>query len=113
METPNTDGAAVKEEASQLSDRIDLQGSDVGSSFYSEKCDVCPANDGIVYNLTTRRHQLYCALQAHLLHGEVYDAARTYQAVRDTFNGNPGCSPCLGGKGMEAFGSELEEHDCI
>lgn len=108
MET-GTNSATLVEKASTLSDRIDLQGSDVDKAFFQEKCVRCPANDGIVYNIGTSRHQLYCALQASLLLGQVDEAARITDQIEDVLGKDPGCPPHYGGKNMREFQRALEE----
>ena len=105
----STDGTTLLEKASILSDRIDLQGSDVDKAFFQEKCAKCPANDGIFYNIGTSRHNLYCALQASLLLGQVDEAARITDHVEDKFGKDPGCPPYHGGKHMREFQRALEE----
>lgn len=108
MET-SADSTNLLEKACTLSDRIDLQGSDVDKAFFQEKCAQCPANDGIVYNIGTSRHQLYCALQASLLLGQVDEAARITDSVEDKFGKELGCPPHYGGKNMREFSRALEE----
>lgn len=108
MET-STDSSTLREKASTLSDRIDLQGSDVDKAFFQEKCARCPANDGIFYNIDTSRHKLYCALQASLLLGQVDEAARMTDHVEDKLGKDPGCPPHYGGKNMREFSMALEE----
>lgn len=108
-----TKSATLIEKASKLSDRIDLQGSDVDSTFYQENCAQCPANDDIVYNIGNNRHQLYCALQASLLGGDVTEAARISAQVKDSFGRDPDCPPSYGGKSMREFERMLEETEAI
>jgi hypothetical protein len=109
METTSTDDTTLKEKVSELSDRIDLQGSDVDRSFYQEKCTKCPANDGVVYVMHTSRHQLYCALQAALLNGDIHEAALISSQVEGSFEGDPKCSPNQGGKRIKELIRLLEE----
>lgn len=112
-EMTNPERRDIIKEASELSDRIDLQGSDIDRVFYEAKCSRCPANDGIVYDMSNRRNKLYCALQASLLSGNVEEAAEFSDAVEHAHHGNPGCAPNFGGRRMKDYRRLLNDVDDV
>lgn len=104
---------SLQVEAPVISDRVDLQGSDVSRSFFLSNCVRCPANGGIVHDVDTERTRLYCDLRTALLSGNVSEAASLSHEVEDVLGEEPGCGPYSGGKNMREFSRLLEETEAI
>ncbi|MBI2634171.1 hypothetical protein HYW82_00690 [Candidatus Peregrinibacteria bacterium] len=108
-ESEGGDNRTLFEKVSELSDKIDLQGSDVSRTFFEENCVRCPAYSEITYDLDRGRHRIYCDLQSALLLGQVDKAANTSRRVESTFGNAHDCPPSYGGKNAREYQRLLED----
>lgn len=109
---PEASISEIERLAGILSDRIDLQACDVDQTFYKAICTQCPASTDLVFDVSTLRHRLFCAIQGALLGGDIETVDETFLQVQSKFrdsvelsivNGLPDCSPARAAQAIHEY----------